>query len=312
MAAREISFAVSVIIISSAFLMAAGCLGGDDGAFDLVVVSVLPQKEMVESISGSGIRVEVMVPEGQSPHGYSPTPGQLLDITKADLYFKVGSGVEFELNHIGTLTETNPDMVVIDTSKGIDVKSFDEHLGADDHSVEEGEITSENGDDHDHEGTDPHIWLSPSNMKIMAGNVRSALIEHDPENGDLYDSNYEAYIGRLEEAIGAMKEKLDPHAGEEFLVYHPAWGYFGDEFGLIQLSIEEEGKKPGPQGIAAIIDQAREHNITVVFVSPQFDTSGARQIADEIGGEVVMVDSLAEDYIDNILEVADKMDRGLS
>ena len=77
-----------------------------------------------------------------------------------------------------------------------------------------------------------------------------------------------------------------------------------------QLTIEEEGKKPGPQGLAALIDQAQAYNITVVYVEPQFDRSSAEVIAESIGGEVVEIDPLAPNYIENIRDVADKIEGG--
>lgn len=310
------------LVLISASIMIAGCLedGSEDG-LDTVMVTILPQAEMVRSILGDDVNVIVMVPAGQSPHGYSPTPGQMKDVAKGDIYFKVGSGVEFEVAYLPTIIETNPRMKVVDLSEGIALKSFDEHHGAhsqddenehdeeDDHDEEE----DGNDDDHDHEGgTDAHVWLSPKNMRIMAGNVYKAVIAADPENEDRYNENYEAYLQRLDAAISYIEDKLSPYEDREFLVYHQAWGYFGNDVDLVQLAVESEGKKPGPQGVAAIIDQAKEHNITVVFVSPQFETSAANEIARSIGGKVVPVDPLAENYIDNLKHVAEQMASGFA
>ena len=141
-------------------------------------------------------------------------------------------------------------------------------------------------------------------MSIMADTVLNALVDEDPDNEELYRENHAGYIEELNNTIGRIEKKLGPHEDERFLTYHPAWGYFGDAFDLIQISIEDEGKKPGPQGISAIIDQAEEYNITVIFVSSQFDSSSAEEIAREIGGEVVEVDSLAENYMENLEYVA--------
>ena len=291
-----------LILIPILFVLTSGCLDmDDDEGVDTVAISILPQKEMVQSIAGPEIKVITMIPAGQSPHDYSPTPGQLIDLVDADLYFKMGSGVEFETNHLGTIEETNPSMRMVDLSRGIEIKSFDEHYGSGHHE-----------DEHDHEGTDPHMWLSPYNMKKMAGTVLEALVEEDPDNEDTYRDNHDEYIRELDGTIEYMEEKLGPHTGKRFLTYHPAWGYFGDDFQLIQIAIEEEGKKPGPQGISSIIDQAKDYNITVIFVSSQFDSSSAQEIADEIGGEVVEVNSLAEDYMDNLEYVTGEMEKGLS
>jgi zinc transport system substrate-binding protein len=297
---------VSLLIIAIVLPAISGCIGtGDDGSFDVVLVTIPPLIEVVRSIATEDIEVVVMVPEGQDPHSYSPKPSQLLKASKADIYFKVGSGIEFEELHLETILEQNKNMMVVDLSEGIDVIDFDEHYGQDEHS-ENGSVE----DGHDHQGGDPHIWLSPGNMRIMAVNVLSGLIEADPDNEAIYNTNHQAYDLKLQNAISEIGDMLLPYKGEEFLVYHPSWGYFGDEFELAQIAIEEDGKRPGPQGIASLIDQAREHNITVVFVELQFDTSDADVIADAIDGEVVTVDPLSSDYIGNFKDVAEKMRAG--
>ncbi|MFO8052234.1 MAG: zinc ABC transporter substrate-binding protein [Thermoplasmatota archaeon] len=293
----------SLLIMGSAMFAGvtlSGCLdsGDRDGDLDLVMVTIDPQKEMVASIAGEDIEVVVMVPEGQSPHDYSPTPNQLLKAARADMYLKVGSGVEFEELHLGTLMDQNPDMEIVDLSEGIDLKGSEEHYG-----------TGEDSGEHDHEGgIDPHIWLSPSNLLTMAENVRDAFMERDPERN--YSSRYEDYRERLSSTYSEMSSILESYKDRKFLTYHPSWGYFADDFHLIQTTIEESGKAPGPQGVANIIEQAQENDIKVIFVEPQFDSSKAEQIADAVNGRVVSVDPLAEDLLDNLLYVAHAMADG--
>ncbi len=298
-----LSIGVGVAIVFG-LVLATGCI--DDGRteeLDLVIISISPLKEMVERIAGPNIEVVVMVPENVDPHAYSPTPSQLLKVAKADIYFMLGSGLEFENINMDTIKETNPEMKVVDLSEGIDILSFEDH-GVHDENEED--------DDHDHDGTDPHTWLHPMNMMDMSNIVLDALIKEDPEKSDVFMNNFDSYEQDLNRMYLNIQTKLSPYSGEEFLSYHPAWGYFADAFNLIQIAIEEDGKEPGPQGISDLIDQARGRNITVVFVEPQFDTSAAAQIADSIGGETVVVDPLASNYIDNLEEVAEKMAEGLS
>ena len=296
---------MAMMLLSIGTLFLSGCIDlGESGKVD-VIITIEPQREMVERIGGDLVSVDVMVPSGQSPHSYSPLPSQLLDVAVADVYFMVGSGVEFEINHLSTLKEQNSDMVVVDCSEGVEILEFGEH-----HDGEMDHPDEEEGSDHDHGTEDPHIWLSPKNYRIMAGNVYSALVEMDPENADTYSENYEVYTLELDALISDLESMFEPHDGREFLTYHPGWGYFGDDLNLTQLTIEEEGKKPGPQGLAALIDQAQSHNITVVYVQPQFDTSSAEVIAESIGGEVAQIDPLASNYIDNMRDVAVKIEGG--
>jgi zinc transport system substrate-binding protein len=91
-----------------------------------------------------------------------------------------------------------------------------------------------------------------------------------------------------------------------FMVFHPAWGYFAQAYGLRQVPIEVEGKAPKPAQLMALIDHARESGIRVVFVQPQFSTKSAALIAQEIGGQVAFADPLAEDWPQNLRQVAEK------
>ncbi|MGM0510502.1 MAG: metal ABC transporter solute-binding protein, Zn/Mn family [Thermoplasmatota archaeon] len=269
---------LSIVLIASVF--SSGCVNeGEDEEYDLrVVVTIPPQREFVEEIGGDRVKVTLMVPPGESPHSYEPTTDQMREVSKADLYFKVGSGVEFEESWMDKIEENNPNMKSVDGSEGIELM-----------------------------GDDPHIWLSPVNAKMMVENILSAMKDEDPGNSEFYEDNAGDYISELETLHNETKEGLDPYGGREFLVYHPSFGYFAEKYNLTQVAIEEEGKEPGTQGLQAIIEQAKEEDIKVVFVSPQFDESNAQTIADEIGGSVITLNPMAEDYLENMEEVSDKL-----
>ncbi|MBN1390496.1 MAG: zinc ABC transporter substrate-binding protein [Candidatus Thermoplasmatota archaeon] len=293
----------ATLLLLSAILMAAitGCINDGGDELDLVVVSIAPQREIVERIAGADIEVILMVPQNMDPHTFSPNPSQLLKVARADIYFKMGSGIEFEELNMDTIIETNRGMKVIDMSEGIDVVSYEDHGVKDEHNEAEHD---------DHTGTDPHVWLDPVNMLVMADTVLEALISEDPDKEELFRVNHASYVDDLVSVIGYARQNLSPYGRKAFLTYHPAWGYFADSFNLTQMSVEEGGKEPGPQGIASLIEQARNNNITVIFVEPQFDTSIVQQIADAIGGKVVTVDPLAGDYIENIRKVTGDMVEG--
>ena len=293
---------IAAIVICTLFIASTGCIGNDNEGEGMgVIVSVLPQKEMVDAIGGELIDLTVMVPPGASPHDYEPLPSQLRAVSEAEVYFAVGSGVEFELQNLDFLSDQNDDMLVVNSSEGIELKRFDEHYQG---NVTDGSAPSG--------AIDPHVWTSPSNLLIMASNVLDGLILADPEHESEYRHNYDGYIEDLQSTAEEINGTLAPYEGMAFLVYHPAWGYFGDEYNLVMLAIEEEGTQPGPAGVAAIIEQANENGIDVVFVSPQFDSSSAEQIAEEIGGEVVVIDPLAEGLLDELLMAADQMAEGFA
>ena len=257
-----------------------------------IVVTLEPQAEFVEKVGGNRVDVTVMVPSGASPHTYEPSLSQMAALDKAKMYAKVGSGVEFELSWMNRLIKRNEEMLVVDCSQDVDLIEMD---GAHEHTNEE---------EHTHQGMDPHIWMSPLNAMIMVSNICDGLIAVDPEDRIYYETNRDAYLDELTELDQDIENILSQLEKRTFMVYHPAFGYFAQEYDLIMLAVEEEGKEPSLAGLEKLIDQARDNDIKVLFVEPQFDQRNAEVIADEINAEVVQVDALAKNYVDNLRGLA--------
>ena len=254
-----------------------------------VVVTILPQAEFVERIGGGRVDITVMVPPGASPHTYEPTPSQMTELSEAELYAKVGSGVEFELTWMDKLVAQNKGMLVVDCSEGIRLQ---EMVSGDSHENE--------GDEHEHESMDPHIWMSPLNAQTMVRNIAGGLIRINPDNRPYYEENRDAYLAELAQLDQDIRDGLSGVKNRVFMVYHPAFGYFASAYNLTMLPIEAEGKEPTPAGLQHLIEQAKEHNIRVVFAAPQFNPQSARVIADAIEGRVVLINPLSREYSSNI------------
>ena len=263
-----------------------------------VVVTVLPQAEYVESVGGKRVNITVMVPPGANVHIYEPTPSQMTALAKAEMYAKVGSGVEFELVWIEKLIAANKYMLVVDCSKGIELQ---EMIVEPEHEEEH-----EKGEP-EHSSMDTHVWMSPLNAQIMVRNISDGLIQVDPDNKTYYEQNRDAYLQELAELDQNIRDGLSGVTNRRFMVYHPAFGYFAKEYSLTMLPIEEEGKEPTAAGMAYLIKQAKEHNIKVIFAEPQFNPQSAEVIAEAIGGRVVFVDPLARNYIMNMRLLLDEL-----
>lgn len=146
----------------------------------------------------------------------------------------------------------------------------------------------------------------------MVKNIYEGLVAIDPDNEETYKQNYDAYLIKLDEADARLKAALAGKKESSFIVYHPAWGYFAEDYGLHEISIETEGKEPSAQDMQKLIDKAKEKGIKVIFVQKGFSTASANTIAGQIGGEVVEVDPLAKDYIDNLNRVSKAFEKGLA
>ena len=116
-------------------------------------------------------------------------------------------------------------------------KKHDEHTDHDAHKH----------DHHGHEEQDPHVWTSPVLVKHMIGNIRDRLTELAPAHAQAFARNHDAYAAELDKLDRELHARLDPLPNRRFMVFHPAWGYFADSYGLTQVSIEREynGKMHG-------------------------------------------------------------------
>jgi zinc transport system substrate-binding protein len=259
-----------------------------------VTVSIVPQAYFVERIGGEHVAVNVMVEAGASPATYEPKPEQLTALSKSAAYFSIG--VPFENVWLERIAEANSEMRMVDTAAGIErlplsAHSHHDHDEDEEHAEAEGVL-------------DPHIWLSPALVKVQARNIHAALVALDPAREADYTANLDTFLADIEALQADIHATLDGVEQRAFMVFHPSWGYFADEFGLEQIAIEVGGQEPSAQELAALIDTAKEEEIRVIFAQPEFSTADAETIASEIDGEVLLVSPLARDWLSNLQEVA--------
>jgi zinc transport system substrate-binding protein len=261
-----------------------------------VFVTVVPQETFVSRIGGEHVRVNALVRAGQDPHAYEPTARQIAALAEADLYVRVGVG--FEDAWMSRLLVANPRMRVLDAQDGIELrrKAAGHDHGDPDHGHDHG---------HDHGDVDPHVWTSPARVKIMGARIRDALADLAPEYAADFAANYDRFAADLDALDTEIRARLAGVENRRFMVYHPAWGYFAEDYGLDQVAIEREGKEPGARALTAMIEQARREGIRVIFVQPQLNPSSAEQVARSIGGQVAVIDPLSGDYFENLRRVAD-------
>lgn len=253
-----------------------------------IATSILPQKALVDAIGGDKVNVIAMIPAGASPHSYEPKPLQMLSISKAKAYFTVG--VEFEEAWLNRFKSQNKKMIIIDSVYGI--KKIE--MAAHHHDEDEHE---EHHEDHEHETLDPHVWTTPKNMIIMATNIKNALIKLDPSNKIVYTKNYIKLVGSLKQTDLQIKAILkNTPKGSKFMIFHPSWGYFAKEYGLIQLPIELEGKEPKAKDLAILISKAKKEHIKAIFVAPEFSAKSASQISKTLGIPVVKISNLGYNW----------------
>ena len=253
-------------------------------------LSVLPQKYFVERVAGDAVKVNVMVRPGMSPGSYDPTPQQMSALDRSAAFFRIG--VAFEEKWLPQIQSANCSLRMVDTRVGIALQP----VGGNSHS--HGSAAKGSG------RLDPHIWTAPRLVKQQAAVIRDALIEMRPGQRSRFEAGYASFSDDLDRLDIDIRRQLAGKKEKRFMVFHPAWGYFARDYGLQQIPIEVEGKEPGPQTLARIIDAAKADRVRVVFVQRQFSLTAAEAVTRAIGGDVVEIDPLAEDFLVNTRLVA--------
>jgi zinc transport system substrate-binding protein len=267
-----------------------------------VFASILPQKYFIEKIAGDRVNVNILVSPGKSPATYTPTPKQVIALSSSKVFFTIG--VPFENAFIDKVKSNLENIMIVDTSEGINKRYLENHLH------EEGEIENDH-DKHKLRTEDPHIWMSPVLVKNQAKRIYEALVKIDPNGKADYKNGYEILIAELDQLNEYLHEKLKDLKGSTLFVFHPAFGYFADEYGLHQEAVEIGGKEPLPAILEKIIEKAKEENVRVIFVQAEFSKKSANAIASAIDGAVVELNPLNPDYINNLKKIGELVEGAL-
>lgn len=314
----------------------ASTLAGFAAAKDklVVYVSVPPYVEIAQRIAGEHFEVRSVVSENDDPHGYSPTPKQIAQLSRASILFT--GEMEFEPGLKEALASGSKKVRIHSLTDGLDllegscatcaahgdqdvfvyVKGEDPPLEDDHHHHDDDEVfvyvkgQEKEEDDHHHHhhdhGLDPHLWLSPKMLKAQAAMIADVFKQssEDEEVQAELATNLKTVLQQLDSLDTELAEKLAFMKGETFYVYHGAFAYFAKAYGLKQEAIEVGGRRPEPKQLTELIKKAKDDGVKLVFVQPQFDQSSAKTLASSIGGDVVKLDPLKQDVFENLRTIA--------
>ena len=265
-----------------------------------IMVSIAPQKYFVERIGGDYVTANAMVPSGAEPHTFEPKPEQLRKLSQVNAYIRIR--VDFEEAWMNKFAGVNPNMLIVDTTEGI------ERMPMTAHDHEEGEERHAG----EGENLDPHIWLSPRLVKVQARRIYDALLQLDSDREIVYKQNLERFLADIDKLDADIRKTLAGMHNRKFIVFHPAWGYFARDYGLEMIPVEVGGTEPSAAELAALITEAKQDKIRVIFAEPQFSKKAAETIASEIGAEVLFIDPLSPNWLDNLRNVVNTFAKVLS
>jgi len=271
---------ISFLLFTTTISILSGCTiqqksTSDDSSLPNIAVSIVPEASFVQAIAKDKVNIITMIPPGSNPENYEPTQKEIQAFSTADLFFSIGFPTEKNnlLPNLGDKTK---------------VIYLDKEVNAVYPDLKQGDLR------------DPHIWLSPKRVMIMIDSIVTNLSKLDPNNQAFYKDNGERYKKKLTDLDQKLKNTLVPLTNRKFIVFHPAFGYLADDYGLQMYALEKEGKESTPEHLRKMIDLAKENQIKVIFYQAEMDSSQAKAFAEELGGETIQLEPLSPDYLENL------------
>jgi manganese/iron transport system substrate-binding protein len=242
-----------------------------------VVTTISTFNSLVQGVGGNLVHVQSIVPVGASPEDYEPTPQDAVTLSQAKILVENGAGLESWLAPLLKNVPSNSLRIVVGAD-GLDVKN-----------------------------DNPHLWMDPENAKVYVTKIRDALIAVDPAHEEQYRSNARSYQAKLEALnawIGNQIQTIPPDH-RYMIVFHNAWQYYNDRYGITTLGFIEAnpGQDPNPATVAHLVDLARSHHVGAIFSEPEYSKKLADQIA--AGAGVHVVTDLYDDSIGTNPRVGD-------
>jgi len=245
-----------------------------------IAVTIIPEETFVRKIAEDKVNIITIIPKGSSPENYEPTPKQRIEFENADIYFPIG--VQSEINSIIDIVNTDKTKIV--------------HLAD--------EISTTYPPIFIGETRDPHVWLSPKRVLLMIDIIERELSLLDNKNASFYKENALNYKNEIKDAVIKVEEALKASKNKSFLVYHPAFNYFGDDFNLNMLALEKNGKDLSPKSMMEVINQAKKDGISNIFYQAEIAKDKSISISEELGGKAILLEPLSPNYVENLITMA--------
>jgi len=305
---------------TATILWALSSLGASAANADVsVVTSIKPVHSLVSSVM-QGVGSPTVIIEGAgSPHTYSLKPSQATQLQDADLVFWMGDELEPFLVDAAQNIARNAELVNLVESHGLkkirfrEGGMFDEHDDHDDHAKDDHDDhgkekhakddhddhghdkhAKDDHDDHGHGEFDPHVWLDPINAKAIVHEIEEALVKADPKNAKKYEANAVRMAGKLDQLVTELRAQLQPVQGKGFIVFHDAYQYFEQRFGVAaigSITVSPE-VMPGAERVRDLREKIKDLGATCVFSEPQFEPKLVRTLVDGTGARTGVLDPL--------------------
>ena len=266
------------VLLAMSTVSLTACTNPTAKSTQTLMVSIEPLRYFAEEIAGNRFQVTTMVPQNSNPETYEPTAQQMIALNESRLFFMVGE-IGFERTWSKRLQQNAPQTTFVNTSNGIKLIA------------------------HGHGISDPHTWMSCQNANIIARNMLQALIQCSPKDSSYFAKNFQQLqqtITQTQQTLVAMLQ--GKHS--TFLIYHPSLSYFAHEYGLQQLTIEEEGREPSALQLQQLIKTAHLKKPRVLFMQKEFANRNIHVVAESTHTKIVEINPLSYQWPQEMRHIA--------
>jgi zinc transport system substrate-binding protein len=295
-----------------------------------VVTDMSPTGALVQEVMGDLGTVHVLLPKGSSAHHYTMRPSDARALQQADLLVWMGPELTPWLDRSADNLGQDTTQLRLLTVAGTALQAYageddhhdhdeheehddhDEHEGHDDHHDEHATDHAGDHEGHDHSGIDPHAWLNPQNVAPWLEEIAETLAQQDPENAQTYHDNADAAAQRIAALDADLVEKLAPYAQTSFVVFHDAYNYFTDHYGLqaaVSVSLGD-ATTPSAARVQLVRDQVVETKAVCAFPEFAHDPSLLTTVTE--GSDVRVGGELSPEGADGHVEVYDDVINGIA
>ena len=245
-----------------------------------ISVSIPPYADFVKQIVGNRAIVNTLIHPGTNAHSFEPTPKQLKKVLDANIYFRVGE--DFKLENILIDKLESSIEKIIDCSSGIIILD-----------------------------RNPHYWLSPDNVKIITKTIGDTLSFLYPQHKNYFSNNRIKYLAKVDSVNQIIINVLKNKTEKSLFVYHPAWRYFGEYYGLEEIAIEQNGKHPKANDLKNFLEITKSKGASCIFFDPHFDDSSVSAVASSLELKIDSINPLPVNYVQNLFDISKKLDEYL-
>ena len=281
-------------LLLAVLIAVVGCRPSSNDPSDgrpVVYTTFYPLYDFAQKIGGDKVQVRCLIRPGIEPHDWEPSARDLADLSKSDLFLCNGLGMEpWIKNAVDAMGAVR--FQVVETAQGVTPIVGGHH--------------HEHGEHHEHHddysAPDPHVWLSPVNVKIILKNIADAFVKLDPDNAEYYQENLRLWSAKCDELDRKYRDALSAAERKEIVVSHQAFGYLCREYGLTQIPIEglTLQSDPGMARMAELVKKIRDDKIPVVFVESSQDARIGDALAKETCADVDVLNPYETLYDDQI------------